>query len=73
MLLYAVITPFWSFVLSSSFKDFLRIVGKNGGSASSVNDQLNALGNHLGSHLLQLNYYGDNTKNDSKYFVILKK
>lgn len=43
----------------SSFKDFMRIVvGKAGGSNSLETDQLNALGNHLGGYLLQLNYYG---------------
>jgi len=45
----------------STFKDFMRIaLGKSGGSSSLETDQLNALGNHIGSYLLQLNYYGDN-------------
>ncbi|SNR30027.1 Capsule assembly protein Wzi [Lutibacter agarilyticus] len=45
-----------------SFKDFIRIVlGKSGGSNSSESDQLNALGNHLGAYLFQMNYSGDHT------------
>jgi hypothetical protein len=44
----------------SSFKDYLRIVsGKSGGSDATEGDQINALGNHLGSYLVQLNYVGE--------------
>jgi hypothetical protein len=44
----------------NSFKDFIRIVlGQSGGSNSLEGDQLNALGNHLGAYLFQLNYYGE--------------
>lgn len=40
----------------SGFKDFLKIVfAQGGGDGSSINDELNALGNHLGAYLLNLN------------------
>jgi len=43
----------------SSFKDYLKIVrGASGGSGARIGDQINALGNHLGSYLFQLNSYG---------------
>lgn len=46
----------------STFKDFMRIVmGKSGGSSSLEMDQQNALGNHVGAYLLQLNYNGHNS------------
>ena len=46
----------------SGFGDFIRIVlGQAGGSNSLESDQLNALGNHLGAYLVQLNYKGDAT------------
>jgi len=46
----------------SSFKDFLRVVtGSSGGSNSLETDQLNVLGNQLGSYLLQFNYTGETT------------
>ncbi len=44
----------------SSFKDYLRIVsGKSGGNSATEGDQINALGNHLGSYLVQLDYKGE--------------
>ena len=44
----------------SSFKDYLRIIsGSAGGSGAGTGDQINALGNHLGSYLLQLNHTGE--------------
>ena len=46
----------------NSFKDFTRIVlGKSGDTSTSDGDQQNALGNHLGAYLIQLNYLGKNT------------
>jgi hypothetical protein len=44
----------------SGFKDYLKIVtGSSGGSDALETDQINALGNHLGSYLLQLNHKGN--------------
>ena len=44
----------------SSFKDYLRAVsGLSGGSNAVAGDQLNVLGNHLGSYLVQLDYKGN--------------
>jgi hypothetical protein len=46
----------------STFKDFMRIVlGKSGGATSTEGDQLNALGNHLGDYLFQVNYTAEKT------------
>jgi len=46
----------------NTFKDFIRIVlGKSGGGSATIGDQTNALGNHLGSYLVQLNYRADKT------------
>ena len=43
----------------SSFKDYIKILfGAEGGGNATVNDQFNALGNHLGAYLLQVNYKG---------------
>ncbi|GGW22094.1 hypothetical protein GCM10007383_01480 [Arenibacter certesii] len=40
-----------------SFKDYLRVVfGHSGTSEASVNDQINALGNHLGSYHVEYKY-----------------
>lgn len=44
----------------SSFKDYLKIVtAQAGGSDSFSGEQVNALGNHVGAYLLQLNGYGE--------------
>jgi hypothetical protein len=46
----------------SSFKDYLRVItAQSGGSDSTIGDQINALGNTLGSYLVQLNYSGEKT------------
>ena len=46
----------------SNFKDYLKVIlGRSGGENSSQNDQLNALGNHLGNYLIQLNKKGEET------------
>jgi hypothetical protein len=46
----------------SGFKDYLKIVtGSSGGSDALETDQINALGNHLGSYLLQINRQGEKT------------
>ncbi len=51
-----------------SFKDYLRVVSGMSGDANTVdNERLNALGNHLGSYLLKLDYKGDR-KNISFYY-----
>jgi hypothetical protein len=43
--------------LPSSFKDFVRIVlGKSGGENAITGDQINVLGNHLGTVNIQLEY-----------------
>ena len=43
----------------SSFKDYIKVIfGAEGGNTSTINDQFNALGNHIGSYLLQFNYSG---------------
>ena len=43
----------------SSFKDYIKVIfGAEGGNTSTINDQFNALGNHIGSYLLQFNYKG---------------
>lgn len=43
----------------ASFKDYLKIISATaGGSNSYEGEQVNALGNHIGSYLLQLNYVG---------------
>ena len=43
----------------SSIKDYVKIIfGAEGGDTATLNDQFNALGNHLGSYLLQFNYKG---------------
>ena len=45
----------------SSFKDYIKILfGAEGGGSATLNDQFNALGNHLGAYLLQVNYKGQN-------------
>ena len=44
----------------SSFKDYLRVItGRSGGNDALETDQINVLGNQLGSYLLQLNYKGE--------------
>lgn len=46
----------------SSFKDYIKIVtGTSGGNNSYSGEQVNALGNHLGTYMIQLNYKGTNT------------
>ena len=46
----------------SSFKDYLRIItGSSGGKDARESDQINVLGNQLGSYLIQLNYKGEKT------------
>ena len=43
----------------SSFKDYIKILfGAEGGGNATLNDQFNALGNHIGAYLLQFNYRG---------------
>ena len=43
----------------SSLSDYIKVVfGAEGGDNATANDQFNALGNHLGSYLLQFNYQG---------------
>lgn len=45
----------------SSIKDYFKVVfGAEGGDNATLNDQFNALGNHLGAYLLQLNYNKEN-------------
>ncbi len=45
----------------TSFKDYVRIIfGAEGGDNATQSDQNNALGNHLGAYLLQLNYNKEN-------------
>lgn len=46
--------------LPSGLSDYLRVItGGAGGENSEVSEQNNALGNHVASHLLQLNYSGE--------------
>jgi hypothetical protein len=46
----------------SGFKDYIKIItGKEGGSNASGGDQINALGNHVGAYLVQLDYKGEKT------------
>ena len=48
--------------LPSSLNDYLRIISaSSGGANSDVREQNNALGNHVGSHLIQLDYTGEKT------------
>lgn len=43
----------------SSLSDYIKIIfGAEGGDNATANDQGNALGNHIGSYLLQFNYWG---------------
>ena len=43
----------------SSIKDYIKVVfGAEGGDNATVNDQFNALGNHVGAYILQFNYKG---------------
>ncbi len=43
----------------NSFKDYMKVIfGAEGGNTSTINDQFNALGNHVGAYLLQFNYSG---------------
>ncbi|WP_298366232.1 capsule assembly Wzi family protein [uncultured Lutibacter sp.] len=43
----------------SSFKDYLKIIsGSEGGESSNSGEQVNALGNHVGNYLVQLNHMG---------------
>lgn len=43
----------------TGFKNYLKIVtGSSGGSDATGGDQINVLGNHLGTYLLQFNYIG---------------
>ena len=43
----------------NSFNDYIKIVfGAEGDDSATQNDQFNALGNHVGSYLLQFNYQG---------------
>jgi len=52
----------------SSFSDYLRAIsGREGGSTALDTDKLNALGNHLGSYLLQADYNGT-AQNISFYY-----
>ena len=45
----------------SSLSDYIKVVfGAEGGDGATQNDQFNALGNHLGAYLLQLNYNKEN-------------
>ena len=45
----------------SSFSDYIKVVfGAEGGDGATLNDQFNALGNHVGSYLLQFNYNKEN-------------
>jgi hypothetical protein len=46
----------------ASFSDYIKVVlGAEGGASATQNDQFNALGNHVGSYLLQFNYKEENT------------
>ena len=46
--------------LPTTFKDYLKIVtGSSGGKSSNINDQINAIGNHVGSYLLKLDHVGE--------------
>jgi hypothetical protein len=48
--------------LPKGLKDYLRILtGSPGGANSTVAEQNNALGNHVGAHLFQVNYSGEKT------------
>ena len=48
--------------LPSGLGDYLRVIsGSAGGLNSEISEQNNALGNHVSSHLLQLNYAGEKT------------
>ena len=43
----------------SSIKDYIKVVfGAEGGDNATLNDQFNALGNHVGAYILQFNYKG---------------
>ena len=45
----------------SSLSDYIRVIfGAEGGYNATANDQINALGNHLGTYLLQFNYNKEN-------------
>ncbi|WP_457616053.1 capsule assembly Wzi family protein [Lutibacter sp.] len=45
--------------LPSGFNDYIKVVlGSSGGNNAAIGDQINALGNHIGAYLLQLNYKG---------------
>ena len=45
----------------SSIKDYIKVVfGAEGGDTATLNDQFNALGNHVGAYLLQFNYNKEN-------------
>jgi hypothetical protein len=46
----------------ASLSDYIKVVlGAEGGDSATQNDQFNALGNHVGSYLLQFNYKGEKT------------
>lgn len=46
----------------SSFKDYLRVItGSSGGSDALEGDQINVIGNQLGSYQIQFNYRGSRT------------
>jgi hypothetical protein len=46
----------------SSLSDYIKVFfGAEGGDNATANDQGNALGNHLGSYLLQFNFNNENT------------
>ena len=46
----------------SSFKDYIRVItGSSGGSDALEGDQINVLGNQLGSYQVQFNYSGSKT------------
>lgn len=48
--------------LASSFSDYLRMVtGSSGGEDSSFGERINALGNHVGNYIVQLDFYGNRT------------
>lgn len=52
----------------AGFKDYLKVItGSAGSSNATAGDQLNVIGNHLGSYLVQLNYKG--TLTDWSFYI----
>ncbi|SDW46341.1 Capsule assembly protein Wzi [Lutibacter oricola] len=52
----------------SGFKNYIKTVtGSSGGSEASILEQINALGNHLGSYILQFDYKG--TKTNWNFYI----